>query len=199
MVGIVAGQLSAAADQVFRRLDRPDRQGRIAHAQAEASGRRSSAMSWSRPGTGATPKKYLHDLISSDRRNPTVNGYGPLFGSPEYSTDDHPDPRSGEEHGRPLPGAGARPDMPEMLGPGHAASDKPLGAVGLLGRGEDLGHPASTITTRCSTRRAGSGWRRRSAARKNPDFCKKGSDHPSAKLFPLDQRTARWRCSIRRR
>ena len=29
------------------------------------------------------PKKYLHDLISSDRRNPTVNGYGLLFGSPE--------------------------------------------------------------------------------------------------------------------
>ena len=28
------------------------------------------------------PDKYLHDLISSDRRNPTVNAYGPLFGSP---------------------------------------------------------------------------------------------------------------------
>jgi hypothetical protein len=33
------------------------------------------------------PKKYLHDLIASDRRYPTVNAYGPLFGSPEYSTD----------------------------------------------------------------------------------------------------------------
>jgi hypothetical protein len=33
------------------------------------------------------PKKYLHDLIASDRRDPTVNAYGPLFGSPEYSTD----------------------------------------------------------------------------------------------------------------
>ena len=34
-----------------------------------------------------TEKQYLHDLIASDRRHPTVNAYGPLFGSPEYSTD----------------------------------------------------------------------------------------------------------------
>src|SRR4030081_1066310 len=33
----------------------------------------------------STPDKYLHDLISSDRRNPMVNAYGPLYGSPEYS------------------------------------------------------------------------------------------------------------------
>src|ERR1700740_2598653 len=32
-------------------------------------------------------KHYLHDLISTDRRNPTVNAYGPLYGSPEYATD----------------------------------------------------------------------------------------------------------------
>ncbi len=32
-------------------------------------------------------KKYLHDLIASDRRYPTVNAYGPLYGSAEYSTD----------------------------------------------------------------------------------------------------------------
>ncbi len=32
-------------------------------------------------------KQYLHDLIASDRRYPTVNAYGPLYGSPEYSSD----------------------------------------------------------------------------------------------------------------
>src|SRR5690606_5330138 len=37
-----------------------------------------------------TPKHYLHDLISTDKRNPTVNGYGPVYGSPEYSTDEFP-------------------------------------------------------------------------------------------------------------
>src|SRR5687767_5174542 len=35
-------------------------------------------------------KQYLHDLIASDRRHPTVNGYGPVYGSPEYSSDDMP-------------------------------------------------------------------------------------------------------------
>ena len=35
-----------------------------------------------------TPHTYMHDLISSDERNPTVNAYGRLFGSPEYSSDD---------------------------------------------------------------------------------------------------------------
>ena len=46
----------------------------------------------------STEKHYLHDLIASDRRNPTVNAYGPVYGSPEYSTDNMPilDPRSGK-------------------------------------------------------------------------------------------------------
>src|SRR5260221_585888 len=35
----------------------------------------------------AGPKAYLHDEISTDRRNPTLNAYGPLYGSPEESTD----------------------------------------------------------------------------------------------------------------
>ena len=41
-------------------------------------------------------KTYMHDLISSDRRNPTVNAHGPLFGSPEYASDDMPilDPKT---------------------------------------------------------------------------------------------------------
>src|SRR5918997_3404347 len=41
-------------------------------------------------------KQYLHDLIASDRRFPTVNAYGPLVGSPEYSSDTLPilDPKA---------------------------------------------------------------------------------------------------------
>ncbi|MBW8749720.1 MAG: carboxypeptidase regulatory-like domain-containing protein, partial [Acidobacteria bacterium] len=34
-----------------------------------------------------TPKAYLHDEVSTDRRNPTVNAYGKIYGSPEESTD----------------------------------------------------------------------------------------------------------------
>ena len=35
----------------------------------------------------ATPKAYLHDEIATDKRNPTVNAYGKLYGAPEDSTD----------------------------------------------------------------------------------------------------------------
>ena len=34
-----------------------------------------------------TPKAYLHDENSTDRRNPTVNAYGKIYGSPEESSD----------------------------------------------------------------------------------------------------------------
>ena len=35
----------------------------------------------------STPKYYLHDAISSDKHNPHVNANGPIYGSPEESTD----------------------------------------------------------------------------------------------------------------
>src|SRR5688572_19033726 len=36
------------------------------------------------------PKNYVHDLTTTDWRNPTVNAYGPIYGAPELSTDDYP-------------------------------------------------------------------------------------------------------------
>ena len=38
----------------------------------------------------SSPTTYLHDLTTTDRRDPTVNGYGSVYGSPELSTDDFP-------------------------------------------------------------------------------------------------------------
>ena len=35
-------------------------------------------------------KAYLHDLSGTDRRNPTVNGNGLIYGTPELSTDNFP-------------------------------------------------------------------------------------------------------------
>ena len=69
-------------------------------------------------------KHYLHDLIASDRRYPTVNAYGPLYGSTEYSTDIIPilDPVKHTHVNIVAPVRDA--NTPEALGPGHAASDK---------------------------------------------------------------------------
>ena len=36
------------------------------------------------------PKHYLHDLTSTDRRNPTLNAYGPIYGDTELSSDAQP-------------------------------------------------------------------------------------------------------------
>jgi hypothetical protein len=71
------------------------------------------------------PDKYLHDLISADRRTPTISGDGKLWGSPEYSTDELPilDPKT---HTVTYFRAPVRdPDMKLSLGPGHAAAEKP--------------------------------------------------------------------------
>ena len=38
----------------------------------------------------STPQHYLHDLIGTDRRNPTVNANGKLYGATEESTPNFP-------------------------------------------------------------------------------------------------------------
>ena len=93
-----------------------------------------------------TEKQYLHDLIASDRRNPTVNANGPLFGSPEYSTT--PTRSSTRRRTPPRPSthryAMSRcrnrsvPDMPP------ASSRSPLRPIGGMKRS---GTPGPTTTT----------------------------------------------------
>ena len=132
------------------------------------------------------PKKYLHDLIASDRRDPTVNAYGPLFGQPEYSTDVLPilDPKTHTVTNFKAPVRDA--DTPEGLGPGHAAMDKPLGPSPYWG--EEKLYDTKVNNHNAMFDQKGRVWLA-AAVRgpKNPDFCQKGSDHPSAKLFPLEQ------------
>ena len=102
------------------------------------------------------PKQYLHDLISTDKRYPTVNGYGPLYGSSEHAGNDMPilDPVKNVATNFVLP---TTADMPLALGPGNAGSVHIARAVGLLGHGRHLGLARPTTTTRCSTGRAASG------------------------------------------
>ena len=132
------------------------------------------------------PKKYLHDLIASDRRYPTVNAYGPLYGSPEYATDVLPilDPKTHTvtEFKAPV----RDPGMPESLGPGHAAVEKPVAASAYWGEEKIWDSRANNHNSMFD--KDGRLWL--AAAIRgpdNPDFCKKGSDHPSAKLFPIER------------
>ena len=134
----------------------------------------------------STEKKYLHDLIASDRRFPTVNAYGPLFGSPEYSTDTMPilDPRTHTVTNFVMPVRDA--NTPLALGPGHAAGNDPLQPSPYWGSEKIWDTKANNHNAMFDKK--GRVWMA-AAVRgpNNPDFCKKGSDHPSAKLMPVDR------------
>ncbi len=125
------------------------------------------------------PQFYMHDLIATDRRDPTVNAYGKMFGSPENSTDQIPilDPIAHLATHTVVPLE--NPETPSTLedsmfqaspiwGPepiwdSHSVSHNPM--MDHLGR--------VWLTSRVKPRA-------------NPDFCREGSDHPSAQLMPLD-------------
>ncbi|TMH92470.1 MAG: carboxypeptidase regulatory-like domain-containing protein [Betaproteobacteria bacterium] len=132
-----------------------------------------SLWDWSRPTA------YLHDEISSDKRNPTVNAYGLIYGATEESTDFVPvldpvrhtasemkvpvrDPKTPSTKNNPMaPSAywGAEPIWDSQTSPHNPMLDE-KGRVWFTSR---VRGPA------------------------NPAFCGKGSDHPSAKIFPVER------------
>ena len=129
-------------------------------------------------------KQYLHDLISSDKRNPTVNGYGPLYGSPEYASDHLPvlDPKTAQASYI-TPPVGA--DVPEALGPGHAAIEKPLAASAYWGMEQIWDTKFDNHNDMFDAK--GRLWMTgTNHAPGTPAFCRKGSSDPYAKAFPLD-------------
>jgi hypothetical protein len=133
-----------------------------------------------------TEKHYLHDLIASDRRHPTVNAHGPLYGSPEYSSDSMPilDPVKNTATTFTLPVRD--PDMPLSLGPGHAAALKALQSSAYWGDEAIWETRANNHNSMFD--RQGRVWL--AAAVRGPDtpaFCRKGSEHPSAKAFPVER------------
>ena len=131
----------------------------------------------------STPDKYLHDLISSDRRNPTVNANGPLYGAPEYSTDNMPilDPKTHKVSFSKMPVAD--PGMPVSLGPGHAGAIKPTQPSPYWG-------DAVLWDTRANQHNAmfdkkGRLWLAATVrGMDNPAWCKKGSEHPVRQGVP---------------
>jgi len=135
-----------------------------------------------------TEKQFTHDLVSSDRRYPTVNAYGPLYGSAEYSSDEIPilDPKTHKVTFFKMPVAD--PNAPESFGPPFHASAvaKPTAPSAYWGEEKIWSQRANNQNGMFDKK--GRVWFA-AAVRgiENPAFCKKGSDHPSAKVFPLDR------------
>jgi hypothetical protein len=120
---------------------------------------------------------YLHDAVSTDRRNPRVNANGKIYGSPEDSTDFVPilDPKTNtaSEVKHPV----RDPNTPNVktnpIGPSPYWGPAPIWDNQTLNHNpmfDEKGRVWFTSRIRASA---------------NPDFCKAGSDHPSAKVFPI--------------
>ncbi|HET9275928.1 MAG TPA: hypothetical protein VFN96_07655, partial [Gemmatimonadales bacterium] len=127
----------------------------------------------------ADPKAYLHDLVSTDRRNPRLNPNGKLYGALEASADYLPllDPVRHEATRIPLTvrDSATRPTSPQMPAPSPYWGDEPIWTSRNNVHNPMLDHRGRVWIT--------------SAVRPpdNPPVCRAGSEHPSAKLFPLNR------------
>jgi hypothetical protein len=128
----------------------------------------------------ADPKAYLHDVVSTDRRDPTVNADGTTYGALELSADYLPvlDPvahaasRVPLTVRDPLTEPAARPDM---LAPSPYWGDEVLWTSKNNVHNpmmDERGRVWITSTVRPPD---------------NPPFCREGSDHPSARAFPTER------------
>jgi len=133
-----------------------------------------------------TEKHYLHDLIASDRRYPTVNAYGLLYGSAEYSTSIIPILDPTKHTTTNLVAPIRDPKTPEALGRGHAASDNLMQPSPYWGS-EKIWDTKANNHNGMFDRKGRVWFAARFRDAQNPDFCKKGSDHPSAKVLPLER------------
>ena len=184
----MAGQMAALGSVAFKNFaDWTDRiaKGELPHAtpQRPQGAERNIVVTlrdW------MNEKQYLHDLIASDRRNPTVNAYGPLYGAPEYSSDEMPilDPVKNTWTSFRLPVRD--PQMPLNLGPGHAAALDPMAPSPYWGAERIWETRANNHNSMLD--KTGRVWLAASVrGAETPAFCRAGSDHPSAKLFPMER------------
>jgi hypothetical protein len=125
------------------------------------------------------PTSYLHDAISTDRRDPRLNANGKIYGSPEDSTDFIPilDPitNTASEVKHPVRESRTPNAKFNPFGPSSYWGDKPIWDSQTINHNvmlDEKGHLWSTARIRPHA---------------NPDFCKKGSSHPSAQEFPLQE------------
>jgi len=127
----------------------------------------------------ADPKAYLHDVVSTDRRKPTVNANGKLYGALELSADYLPvlDPVRNEASKVPLTVRDPATPGPAPMMPARSPywGEEPIWTSKNNVHNpmiDDRGRVWITSAVRPPD---------------NPAVCKAGSDHPSARLFPVNR------------
>ncbi len=127
------------------------------------------------------PKHYLHDITSTDKRKPTINANGLIYGAVENSTDLIPvlDPVNHRA---------STFKMPVRDPKTHSHKDDPMSPSPYWG--DEVLWDGQSSTHNPMYDEKGQVWFTSQVGQPpNPDFCKKGSDHPSAKVFPLKSST----------
>ena len=138
----------------------------------------------------AGPKSYLHDEIATDKRNPTVNANGPLYGSPEESSNFVPilDPVRNTKSEVKVPVRD--PNTPSSKNnPMHR---RPTGEM------KQSGTVRPACTTRCSMKRAGFGSPPESVRPANPPFARRAQTIRRPSCSRSNSPTATSPCTIRR-
>jgi len=127
----------------------------------------------------ADPKAYLHDVASTDRRDPTVNANGPVYGALEASADYLPvvNPATHVASEVPLTvrDPNTRPTSPNMPEPSPYWGNEAIWTSKANVHNPMLDAEGRVWIT--------------AAVRPpdNPAFCREGSSHPSAKVFPVSR------------
>jgi hypothetical protein len=125
------------------------------------------------------PKHYLHDEISTDRRDPHVNGGGILYGSPEESTDLVPTLDPVRHAAGSIKAVPRDPETP-------TTRDNPIPAPSPYWGNEPVWDSQTNIHNPMFDRDGRVWLTARVRGPANPAFCKAGSQHPSAKQFPVE-------------
>ncbi len=125
-------------------------------------------------------KAYMHDLSGTDRRDPTVNGYGPLYGAPELSTDEIPilDPVANTSTVFHAP---VRDDDTPTTNSAPVVAPSPYwGDEAIWDSKANIHNPMLDQVGRV--------WlTARVRGPETPAFCREGSEHPSARLYPTER------------
>ena len=126
----------------------------------------------------AGPLDYLHDEISTDKRNPRVNSNGLIYGAPEESTDLFPvlDP---------VNHVATQVRMPVRDPNTPSSKRNPMQPSPHWGP-DPIWDSQTSMHNPMFDEKGRVWFTSRVRPPQNPDACRKGSEHPSAKLTPLE-------------
>jgi hypothetical protein len=128
-------------------------------------------------------KAFIHDVMTTDTRNPTLNANGLVYGPEQFSSDDvvalDPNKHAWVRFRAPVRDTG----LPKNYTPAPGKGPAPLTW------GEEDVRPAVMRLHNMMMDEKGRFWITAKFRRSDnqPAFCKTGSDHPSAKFMPIDR------------